>query len=243
MLKLLISEGNEELRLALAEQLQTEYTLKLCSNGEQAMAALADFAPQLWVLDLMLPLVDGVTLLQEAEKLGIKPVTLVTLTHVSDYIVGTLHKYSVAYAMSKPCRADALAGRLQELAITVSEDTRGSKPPSADLPTLLLELGFSPKVDGFSYLLTAIPMYAADPRQGLTKELYTAVGHPIQKSGLQVERCIRTAIQSAYNRSNGQAWAKYFPTAPDGTVPRPTNGELIARIATALQQSQKEHIA
>ena len=69
MLKLLISEGNEELRLALAEQLQTEYTLKLCSNGEQAMAALADFAPHLWVLDLMLPLVDGVTLLQEAEKM------------------------------------------------------------------------------------------------------------------------------------------------------------------------------
>ena len=243
MLKLLISEGNEELRLAIAEQLQSEYRIKLCSNGEQVKAALADFTPDLWVLDLMLPLVDGITLLQEAEKIGIKPVTLVTLTHVSDYIVGALHKYGVAYAMSKPCRADALAGQLQELAVTIPQDAASARLPAADLPALLLELRFSPKVDGFSYLLTAIPMYAADPRQGLTKELYTAVGRPLQKSGLQVERCIRTAIQSAWNRSNDQAWAKYFPTAPDGTIPRPTNGEFIARIATALQQNQKEYIA
>ena len=243
MLKLLITEGNEELRLAIAEQLQSEYVLMLCGNGEQAKAALADFAPDLWILDLMLPLVDGITLLQEAEKLGIKPVTLVTLTHVSDYIVGALHKYGVAYAMSKPCRADALAGQLRELASTVPKVTRPTTLPSTDLPTLLLELGFSPKVDGFCYLLSAIPIYIADPRQGLTKELYTAVGHPLQKSGLQVERCIRTAIQSAWNRSSGHAWAKYFPTAPDGTVPRPTNGEFIARIATALQQKQKEYIA
>lgn len=243
MLKLLIAEGNDELRQALKEQLHSSYILKTCANGQQVRDILTDFAPDLWVLDLTLPMVDGITLLQEAANAGLRSVTLVTLTYQSPYITGALEKFEVAYVMSKPCAVDAVAAQLQALSALVQQDSCPGRPLSYGLSSILLELGLSPKVDGYSYLMEALPRYAADPCQGLTKELYSAVGHYFQKSGPQVERSIRTAIQSAWYRSSGQGWSRYFPTAPDGTVPRPTNGEFIARISALLQQNNAEHSA
>ncbi len=52
--------------------------------------------------------------------------------------------------------------------------------------------------------------------------------------GQQVERSIRTAIASAWMKGSPERWRTYFPTAPDGTIPRPTNGDFIARLATLL---------
>lgn len=239
MYKLLITEGNDELRQALSEALSSDYIVKICADGEQAKAILPTFAPDLWILDLMLPMVDGITLLREAHSKGLRPVTLVTLTYASDYILGALQKYEVAYYVSKPCRVDALVCQIEELAATIEESPQPSADPGICLSSLLLELSLSPKVDGFGYMMTAIPMFMADPRQGLTKELYTAVGRPFSKSGQQVERCIRTAIQSAWLRGNMQHWQRCFPTAPDGSVPRPSNGEFISHIAAYLSQQQQ----
>ncbi len=70
--------------------------------------------------------------------------------------------------------------------------------------------------------------------QGLTKDLYTSVGHRCGKSGQQVERSIRAAIALAWTKGSPERWRQYFPTAPDGTIPRPTNGNFIARLAPLL---------
>lgn len=238
MYKLLITEGNEELRHALVKELGSAYLIKSCADGEQAQKLLADFGPDLWILDLMLPMVDGMTLLRQAHCDGLHPVTLVTLSYTSEYILGALQKYEVAYAVSKPCSAQAVACQIHELAATIASAPQPSEDPGINLSTVLLELSVSPKVDGFGYLLTAIPLYMADPRQGLTKELYSAVGHSFGKNGLQIERCIRTAIQSAWARGDMRVWQRYFPSAPDGSVPRPSNGDFISHIA-AYMSAQK----
>lgn len=238
MHKLLIAEGNDELRSALLDALSSEYILKVCSDGAQARALLSDFAPDILVLDLMLPVMDGISLLRETQALGIRPVTLVTLSYVSDYILGALQKYRVAYVMNKPCSVSSLACQIQELAATVSGEVHPSEDPGILLSSLLMELSLSPKVDGFSYLMAAIPLYISDPGQGLTKELYTAVGRSFGKNGLQVERCIRTAIQSAWSRGDMRVWQRYFPAAPDCSVPRPSNGDFISHIAATLTQQK-----
>jgi hypothetical protein len=49
---------------------------------------------------------------------------------------------------------------------------------------VLLQMGFAPKLGGYSYLIDAIPLYAQDPSQAITKELYVAVGQLHGKAGL-----------------------------------------------------------
>ncbi len=240
MLKLLIAVENEELRSAMAQTMAADYLVESCCDGQQAMALLEEFQPDLWLLDLMLPMVDGITLLHYAEKTDRHPITLAILPFETPYIMGELCKSEVAYVVKKPCCVDALAVQLQALAATVPAPSHCTAHPSVGVSSILLELGLSPKVDGFGYLTAAIPMLIADSRQSLTKELYTAVGHSCSKSGMQVERCIRTAIHSAWKKSDLHIWQRYFPAAPDGSVPRPSNGDFIARIAAFLSQKNAQ---
>jgi len=46
------------------------FTLKVCSSGEEALKNAIDFAPQLFLLDVMMPGMDGPTTLGELRKLS-----------------------------------------------------------------------------------------------------------------------------------------------------------------------------
>ena len=96
---------------------------------------------------------------------------------------------------------------------------------------VLLHMGFAPKLGGYSYLIDAIPLYAKDSSQAITKELYVAVGQLHGKAGPLVERAIRNAIDKAWQMGDPAVWQKYFPCGPGGTVPRPSNGSFITRMA------------
>lgn len=65
-LKLLIADAGEEFRLALEERLHNTYTICGSGEGNEAMALLRSFRPDVMILDLMLPGLDGITLLQRA---------------------------------------------------------------------------------------------------------------------------------------------------------------------------------
>jgi hypothetical protein len=94
----------------------------------------------------------------------------------------------------------------------------------------LLALGVSTKHDGFNYLREAILLMAKEPTQSVTKVLYPAVAHICGCNKDNVERCIRTALGSAWKRQDKLLWQKYFPNAEQC----PSNSVFISRLAEAL---------
>lgn len=239
MYKLLIAEGNGEFRQILAQSLSREFTVRSCADGEAAEQLLLQFRPDLLVLDLMLPGIDGITLLHRMRQANICPTVLATLAYQSPFIHCALEKYGVAYAVMKPCDAGALACQVRFLADTLTEEVPLPTPPQASsLSAILLHLGLKPKLDGYQQLLIATPCYLKDPQQSLTKELYPFVAEQVSKTALAVERSMRHAVQSAWGRADMSVWRQYFPAAPDGTVPKPTVGSFIASIAAFLEQQQ-----
>ena len=61
------------------------------------------------------------------------------------------------------------------------------------------KLGFSPHHTGYKLLVTAILLYAQDPNQSITKELYPALSKQSKLySAASIERAIRYAITEAW---------------------------------------------
>lgn len=114
-MKLLIADGNEEFRRALAAELQGAYHVRCCGDGKEALSLLRSFVPDVLVLDLMLPELDGISLLQSAASAGLCPMVLVTSRFYNDYILGALGELSVGYMMRKPCDIPATAARIGDL--------------------------------------------------------------------------------------------------------------------------------
>lgn len=207
------------------------------------MALLRDFKPDILVVDLMLPKTDGLSLLQQLRQTDLHPMILAQTSLASPYVMERLQRLEVDYVMQKPCQMLALEVRICDFLAQLQESM--PKYPTGDqmMTGVLMSLSFSPKLDGYGYLIDAIPIYARDPSQAITKELYAAVGQLRQKEASLVERSIRSAIDKAWRDRDENVWRQYFRCAPDGGVPRPSNGAFIARMAQLLVGRMGQQIA
>jgi two-component system response regulator (stage 0 sporulation protein A) len=242
MLKLLIADGTEEFRLALAEQLAGSFVIRCCHQGKQTMEMINSFRPDVMVLDLMLPELDGVSLLQELAEQNAMPVVLATSRFTNDYVLEAAARYGVAYVMSKPCDIRATAARVRDLSARMKPAPLARPDTRTIVRNVLLSLNVPPKLRGYTYLLEAIVELMENPGQMVTKELYPTVGKRCYASRDQVERSIRSAIAVAYKNRNEQLWRQYFAPSAGMELSRPTNGTFITTLATRLAQDGHQGI-
>ena len=229
MRKLLIADCNEDYRAALAAALSSQYHVLCCRSGTEAMALLQKELPDILVLDLMLPELDGLTLLERIAAMGIRPMVLASTPILSDYVNSSAQRLGIEYLVRKPCDIDAIASRIRDL----SRRLKSPEPhvdPVNFVSSLLLSLSISTKHDGFIYLREAILRMAKDPAQSVTKLLYPEIAHICGCNKDNVERSIRTALDSAWKKRDEDLWQKYFP----GAQHRPSNAVFISRLAEAL---------
>lgn len=237
-LKLLIADSNEEFRQALAEALQGAYYVRCCRDGKEALELLRSFGPDVFVLDLMLPELDGISLLQTAALSGICPMVLATSRFINDYVLDASEQMGVGYLMLKPCDIRATVARIADLSKKLQPPLVTQPDPRTYISNLLLSLGIPTKLHGYTYLREAILLMARKPGQSITKELYPAVGALCGCDKDNVERSIRSAVASAWKRKDDRVWQLYFQPGPDGVIPKPTNSAIITRLADSLHLSQ-----
>lgn len=234
-LKLLIADANEDFRLALSQALQGAYHVRSCQTGTEALAQIRSFRPDILVLDLMLPELDGITLLEEAAAGGTLPMVLVATSYVNGYVVEAAGRLGIGYIMRKPCDIKAVLSRVGDLSQHLQPPALTLPDPRSSVSNLLLALGIPTKLRGYTYLREAILIMAQDPNQSITKELYPKVAALCGCEPKHVERSSRSAIHNAWLQRDDRGWKLYFPPGPDGTVPRPTNGDFISRLAESLR--------
>ena len=114
-----------------------------------------------------------------------------------------------------------------------SKEIRQTDPRKLTAGQHLRALGFNVRDNGYIQLRAAIPMFAQDPAQVLSKELYPAVAKLYGfSSGNAVERDIRGSIKNAWLQRDDDVWCQYFPSSMDSY---PTNKLFIATLAELLE--------
>lgn len=231
---LLIADSSEEFALSLCAALQDSFHISRCKSGKEALEILSSSSPDVVVLDLMLPEVDGISLLHVIRQQGMHPIILATTRLITDYVVDNVQKLGIKYLMLKPCDAASTAERIIDLCNQDPDPHVMS--PRARITSILTELSFLVKHKGFAFLQEASILMANRPGISITKELYPSVGKIFGTTGPLVERSIRTAIQRAWEHRDNQVWQRYFQADANGDVPHPTNAQFISRMAEDLRK-------
>lgn len=244
--RLLIASSNDEFPQSIISALQGTMDVQSCHDGKQALSLLRASRPDILLIDLILPQMDGLAVLQAAAAEHISVKVIAALDLQSPYILSALSKLQISYAVMKPCDLQSVLAHLEDIAATLQP---ASLPLSAEPQSrqsvaagALLELGMNPKWNGFSCLQIGIPQFSDDMRQTVTKELYTDIGKQVGKNSSLVERNIRSAIQKTWAGGNMAAWRRYFTPAPDGSIPRPSNKAFIARMARILYDESRQQV-
>lgn len=233
-LKLLIADTGEEFRLALAEQTRGIYRIRVCQEGKETLQTMLGYKPDVVVLDMMLPGLDGVSILQTAADAGIRPVVLAITKFASDYLAESAHRLGVGYMMVKPCDVSAIVSRLREMTELYGSTEPVRQDPWVTVSSVLLTLGISTKLRGYSYLREAILETMRCPGQMVTKELYPKVAKTCGATNTQVERSIRSAISKAWEQRDEAVWRQFFRIDGEGKLERPTNAIFISCIAERI---------
>jgi DNA-binding response OmpR family regulator len=129
-IRVLVVEDERNLVALLRKYLEREgYRVQAAEDGPTALAAFSAGVPDLIVLDLMLPGVDGLEVCRQVRANGATPIIMLTAKgHESDRIVG-LELGADDYVV-KPFSPRELVARVRSvLRRTLAADGQGPSPP------------------------------------------------------------------------------------------------------------------
>ena len=242
----LIADGSEDFCAQLSAALQTGgyQVIGIATDGQSAMEQLKAAAPEVLVLDLMLPKADGVAVLKTLPRER-RPKLLLLAAFATDYVAGIAASVGADYLMLKPVRAQSVAERVGEIidADRAAERRRSAEPDIETMVTNVIhEIGVPAHIKGYQYLREAIIIAVGDMEviNAITKVLYPQVAKTFATTPSRVERAIRHAIEVAWDRGDLDTLQKYFGYTVNSAKGKPTNSEFIAMIADRLSLQRKQ---
>ena len=251
-IKVLIADAGEEFRALLRDSLNAEGDMEvvgMAADGMEALSLLAQEQPDVLLLDLVLPRLDGVGVLQRMGETGVNPVTMIVSAFYNERMIARCAELGAYYFIPKPCDVAALAARLrqsvreeQEMMPAAPREIRSREPDlEATVTEVIHEIGVPAHIKGYQYLREAIIITIHDMEviNAVTKVLYPAVAKKFATTPSRVERAIRHAIEVAWDRGDLETLQKYFGYTVNSCKGKPTNSEFIAMIADHLSLKRK----
>ena len=239
MRKVLIVDTSEHWRELMERELGSRYQVRSCGDGLQALTMADRFRPDVVIMDLMLPGVDGLSVIKKLREQSEKMKIIVTGRYFSNFVNMALERYQVDSAMLKPCTVQIVGERVAELLEMDTSDAPVCQDPFDCITVLLVRLGAPTSQQGFRFLRRGVMLMMADPCQQLTKSLYPALAAEFGTSATNVEKSLRTTVTTAWTRRRDDVWRNYFPATSSGQVPKPTAGQFLSRMADAAASATR----
>ena len=236
MFKLMIADSSEELPQVLFEELHKDFRVFICHNGVEAVDMLRSMRPDILVLNLALPGMDGLMILDIMHALGLNPAVIALLNSTDPYIQSCMMSRRVVYTYLQPCSTRSVIARIEELGRHMSGTT--NKDEEGAMEHTLRILGVRTKLSGYICIQEAVKMLLKEPGQSLTKEVYPAVAAICGGSSLRVEKAIRSTIVDAWNRREDEIWRVFFPPDHNGELNCPSNGDFLFTVVACLLRGQ-----
>lgn len=118
--KLLIADDEDTIRNGIAKyvQLHTDRFEKiyLAENGEEAIEIIFRDKPDIMLLDVQMPLKNGIEVMQEAKRGGVLPETIILSGYDEFRYAQQALRFGAKEYLLKPCRSTEILEKLNEIA-------------------------------------------------------------------------------------------------------------------------------
>jgi len=252
-IKLLIADDNLNLCQLLQDYIHSQEDLSLVGvahNGLEAMELFQTQKPDLIILDLVMPSLDGLGVVERlnAQTTMARPKIIMLTAFGQESLTHQAMTLGVDYFILKPFDLDILGKRIRSLtqAIPPSAATQFSSAVSpivttgrselnlfSEVTTVMHQIGIPAHVKGYQYIREAILMVVEDVSLlgAVTKELYPDIAKKYDSAPSRVERGIRHAIELAWERGHTETLKRIFGYSMNIERQKPTNSEFIALLA------------
>ena len=266
-LRVLLADDNRELTSVLNEYISMQHDMEvtdICRNGNEVLAVLRQREVDIILLDVVMPDLDGVSLLEElraSAHMYKQPRHIIMFTAFNqEKIMMRAAELGASYFIMKPLESSQIVKIIRDVNarfdspepqkhLAKVSPTMMTAPREFDLESeitsMLHEMGVPAHIKGYLYLRESINMVYNDIELlgSITKVLYPDVAKKYKTTASRVERAIRHAIEVAWNRGNIEAISNIFGYTVSVSKSKPTNSEFIAMIADKLRLEHKNKVA
>ncbi len=236
-----LADPSEEYRTVLKRTMESTGEFQVVGStgsGTEALRMIQQCHPQLLILDLVLPELDGFGLLKQLQAMGDRaPKSIVVSAFCMQRSVNQAVQLGVWYFLPKPCSEESLLELMRQAGHSQPDSGEFSPALEGQVTAIIHEIGVPAHIKGYQYLREAILIAVQDMDviNAVTKVLYPEVASRFSTTPSRVERAIRHAIEVAWDRGDLETLQKYFGYTVNSAKGKPTNSEFIAMIADRLQ--------
>ncbi|MDD6155840.1 MAG: sporulation transcription factor Spo0A [Lachnospiraceae bacterium] len=247
MLRLLdtIVSGDDELEV-----------VGLARDGEAAVQLIEEKEPDVVLLDVVMPKLDGLGVIEKINKESNmrKPPSFIMISAIGqEKITDDAFSYGADYYIMKPFDNDMVISRIKKLRdkkyateprkINAYEKLEPVTEEQLErvVTDIIHEVGVPAHIKGYQYLREAIIMSVQDMDMlnSITKMLYPTIAKKYDTTSSRVERAIRHAIEVAWSRGKMDTIDELFGYTISNGKGKPTNSEFIALITDRIRLQTK----
>ena len=227
-------------------------------NGEDLVNIIRQKEPDVVLLDIIMPKVDGLSVMQKVNQdnaIKKRPAFIVITAIGQEKITEDAFELGADYYILKPFDNEMVLNRIKHVRKERERNFAEVRKVNAyeskseymernletDVTNIIHEIGVPAHIKGYQYLRDAIIMSVNDMEMlnSITKILYPMIAKKHQTTPSRVERAIRHAIEVAWSRGKMDTIDELFGYTVNGGKGKPTNSEFIALIADKVRLEYK----
>lgn len=263
-LNVAIAEDNPQMLHLLNHMLEEEDGFNVvgrASDGEDAYQMIMRTNPDLVLLDVIMPKLDGISVMERVKKAkeGKEMPSFIMVTAAgNDQIATDAFGLGASYYIMKPFDREVVMDRIRRvckgnLGYTHPQEIKRVVPYADrkeyikqnlenDVTQLLHEIGIPAHIKGYQYLRDAIRISVEEEEMlvSVTKVLYPAIAKRHGTTASRVERAIRHAIEVAWTRGRLDTIHELFGYTVSTGKGKPTNSEFIALVSDKIRLDYKK---
>lgn len=259
-----VADDNKEFAKIITKFLNEQEDIEVvgvANNGKEAVDIILAKQPDVALLDVIMPQLDGIGVLEKINSSSAKNKTsFIMLSAVGqDTITQKAIMLGAEYYIVKPFDLETLANRIREVSngivipeginsikevrspYIISGVSKVSQSLEAQITNVIHDVGVPAHIKGYQYLREAITLAVNDIEviNSVTKLLYPTLAKKYKTTPSRVERAIRHAIEVAWARGSMETNNEMFGNTISASKGKPTNSEFIAMIADKLRLEMK----
>ena len=257
-----IADDNDRMLQLMGDVLLTDSDIQLvckAHNGEELLKEIRKNQPDVVVLDIIMPKLDGLAVMErvsEDGKITKKPYFIVVSAIGQEGITEDAFNLGANYYILKPFDNNTLLNRIKYIKNNLGRHPANNNTKKqneqnrkedlslsleSDVTEIIHEIGVPAHIKGYQYLRDSILLAIddIDMVNCITKVLYPTIAKKYDTTSSRVERAIRHAIEVAWTRGKVEVLDALFGYTINNGKGKPTNSEFIALISDKIRLDYK----
>ena len=253
-LNLLIADNSADFGQNCAKVLKSYgMNVTLCDkDGNEVIRVLQKQKTDVLIADVFMPGLDILGVLNTIKDMDNqdKPIVMAMSSFDNQRLEKETLEAGASYYFLRPFDAKIMAERIIQISgwknevspLVVKKDGVVTDTQLEIIITEIIhEIGIPAHIKGYQYIRYSIMLAVKDETiiSSITKTLYPTVAKKHNTTSSRVERAIRHAIESAWDRGNVDTLNSYFGYTVQNNKGKPTNSEFIAMISDKIRLQLK----